>query len=57
MGDDSCLIFWDARVGTTPVVKVIFLYIFFVQDKLKKRGNNVLCTLYFKLSSVSLAIV
>lgn len=56
MGDDSCLIFWDARVGTTPVVKVIFLYICFVQDKLEK-GVIVLCTLYFKLSSVSLAIV
>ncbi|CAL1357585.1 unnamed protein product [Linum trigynum] len=22
VGDDSCLIFWDARVGTTPVIKV-----------------------------------
>uniref|UniRef100_A0A6V7QTI8 Uncharacterized protein n=1 Tax=Ananas comosus var. bracteatus TaxID=296719 RepID=A0A6V7QTI8_ANACO len=22
VGDDSCLIFWDARVGTSPVVKV-----------------------------------
>lgn len=22
VGDDSCLILWDARVGTTPAVKV-----------------------------------
>jgi hypothetical protein len=26
VGDDSCLIFWDARVGTSPVVKVIFFF-------------------------------
>lgn len=28
VGDDSCLILWDARVGTGPTIKVIFLLIF-----------------------------
>lgn len=25
VGDDSCLILWDARVGSSPVVKVAIL--------------------------------
>lgn len=24
MGDDACLILWDARTGTGPAVKVMF---------------------------------
>lgn len=27
VGDDSCLILWDARSGSTPAVKVIVLHI------------------------------
>jgi hypothetical protein len=27
VGDDACLILWDARTGTSPAVKVIFFSI------------------------------
>lgn len=30
VGDDSCLILWDTRVGSSPAVKVIFLISIFL---------------------------
>ena len=43
VGDDSCLIFWDARVGTAPCIKAsLFLCILFlvtpVWDSCPKTG-------------------
>lgn len=33
MGDDSCLILWDARTGSSPAVKVILLFFSFLHNE------------------------
>jgi len=51
VGDDSCLILWDARVGTTPVIKVrslwLFMHVFFIfgNDPFSQFASNTLISL------------
>lgn len=46
MGDDSCLILWDARSGTGPAVKVV---LFSILSRLMmlyvKMSSSILCTM------------
>lgn len=39
MGDDSCLILWDARAGSGPAVKVIILLFNFLCTVLYHTGS------------------
>ena len=48
MGDDACLILWDARTGTSPAVKVMLFSKAnqqrFVQEIFYFNGvNNIMC--------------
>lgn len=51
VGDDSCLIFWDARVSTSPVVKVIFFHYICLEDNLEREKGDGFYFLYFLIIS------